>query len=655
MKKAQKYTISVTACTPEEQKYSPVQRFGLIVEEKTEHSNNYTEIHYFTVRNKSTAEFNGVLHFELFFESTNPRYFMPAFLYNRNRGDAPSYYDRSGFTAAFPKLGKDDNQKNVSNYWMVRADRLSHPVSIVHTGDEILGISAEPYDYIKHAFRGFSCKMEQGRGSIGYTIGYENAPYVYVDLKTMDLADKCQVTLKPEEEISVKVITYCIKSTDPGDINVIIRDVYRRFHENPRQISSISEAAEAISNAIFRDAYAEKIRNYSTRVFLKSGKAVQEPLASISWTGGVETAVPLLLCAARLGRQDMRNQAVSVVKNIVEHSLNQSSGLPYDAYDGMKWNVKGWWDDCLSQSGHSSYLVGQALYYIVKAYEIEKDFFQVKHSHWLEFVKKCLEKVQSTQNDEGTVPYLWSENEGAALDYDGMAGCWCIAAALYYERITADNIFLENSKRGLLYYYEQHVKQMECYGTPHDTYKAVDSEGVLAFIKSARYLHEITEEAMWLNMLRAGLEYEFTFKFCWNPPVEFDPLKRLGWSCCGGSVTSTCNPHIHPMSNNIMDEMYYYWKLSGDSYILSRLKDAKDWALQTYSMYDGEYDYGRKGWMSERFCYCQGLLTEQYEDGSKCSTWRCFLPWGASNILEGLCGKSWENQQIFIDDKKEQI
>jgi len=45
------------------------------------------------------------------------------------------------------------------------------------------------------------------------------------------------------------------------------------------------------------------------------------------------------------------------------------------------------------------------------------------------------------------------------------------------------------------------------------------------------------------------------------------------------------------------------------------------WGCQTYNYYDGEYDYGKKGWMSERYCYSQGLLTEKYEDGSPASTW----------------------------------
>lgn len=66
--------------------------------------------------------------------------------------------------------------------------------------------------------------------------------------------------------------------------------------------------------------------------------------------------------------------------------------------------------------------------------------------------------------------------------------------------------------------------------------------------------------------------------------------------------------------------------------------------MQTYNSFDGEMDFGLKGWMTERFCHSEGLLIEKYPDGSKSSAWFAFLPWGASNVLEGMCGELWESQ-----------
>ena len=47
------------------------------------------------------------------------------------------------------------------------------------------------------------------------------------------------------------------------------------------------------------------------------------------------------------------------------------------------------------------------------------------------------------------------------------------------------------------------------------------------------------------------------------------------------------------------------------------------------------------GWMSERFCHSEGLLTETYPDGSPASTWFALMPWACGCILEGLAGEYW--------------
>lgn len=56
------------------------------------------------------------------------------------------------------------------------------------------------------------------------------------------------------------------------------------------------------------------------------------------------------------------------------------------------------------------------------------------------------------------------------------------------------------------------------------------------------------------------------------------------------------------------------------------MEDTIGWGLQTFNTFDGEYGYGRVGWMSERFCFCEGLLTERYPDGEPASTWFALMP-----------------------------
>lgn len=159
---------------------------------------------------------------------------------------------------------------------------------------------------------------------------------------------------------------------------------------------------------------------------------------------------------------------------------------------------------------------------------------------------------------------------------------------------------------------------------------------ILTGLLSVRCLHEITGNPKYLDHLDAGLRYEFTFKFCYNGRISIPPLSTIGWSSCGGSITSVANPHIHPMSSTIVAEMKYLYEKTGSKYIKNRLNDTILWGCQTYNTFDGEYGYGRVGWMSERFCYSQGLVTEKYEDGSPASTWFALMPWASMSVLEGL-------------------
>jgi len=187
------------------------------------------------------------------------------------------------------------------------------------------------------------------------------------------------------------------------------------------------------------------------------------------------------------------------------------------------------------------------------------------------------------------------------------------------------------------------VRRQECYGGPLDIDKQIDSEGILAYIRAVRRLHAITGEETLLDHLRDAFYYEFTFKFCYNSPVKVPPLSTTGWCSCGGSITSVTNPHIHPMSSSVVDEMLYYLSCREDAYIRSRLQDTILWSCQNHNAFDGELGYGKTGWMSERYCHCEGLMTERFADGSPASTWFALMPWACGSILEGLTGDAWES------------
>lgn len=610
-----------------------------------------------SISNHNDTKWSGVIHLELPFAKKNPRFFLPAFLYGRNRGEAPQ-----NVPCQFPRLREGNPSRPSSPWWMVRSDRLSHPTALVYDSGKVYGLCASPYHIHSdgkkqpwnpgtegpfYQYNGFSCSLD--KGTIGYTLGYENAPLLFINAYRIKeraaLADNC-FELEAGETIEVSLHIFEYDAESELGINAAIRQIYYRFHQNPRKVSSIESAVRDLSRAVYEDAWLPEERNYSCQVFedKETGSYRYNKILSISWTSGLSAATPMLMAALRIGDESIRQQAIDCISNIVENSINPASGLPYDAYENGKWCVNGWWYDVVPTPGHSSYLSGQAVFYILKAYEYEKRFKGLRHNDWLSFVEKILVKFENEKNTDGEYPYIFSEKTGAGIEYDSFGGAWCMAALAYYSHLTGDKTHLESLRKSEKHYYEAYIRHMECYGTPLDTFKAIDSEGILAYIKAVRFIHTLTGDNIYLEHMKDAMDYEFSFKFCYNSPVKLPPLAKVGWSSCGGSVTSVANPHIHPMSSNIIDELLYCAENTKDDYIRDRMLDTVGWSCQTYNTFDGEYDFGKKGWMSERFCHSEGLVYETYSDGSLATTWFCLMPWAVGSILDGLSGDYWDKK-----------
>lgn len=499
-----------------------------------------------------------------------------------------------------------------------------------------------------YRFSGFSCSTQNdGTAGVGYTLGYENAPLLFIQtanvVERQPLSDTNCFSIMKGEKVSFVVRIYDYSVEDVTGIHEAIKDVYRLYHQSPRRISGmdIKKATGYLACAIKDYAWLEQDGMYSGFVYDRD-RIEYNKLGSLSWTNGLAVAVPMICAANRMNDSKMRKQALTLIENIIKNSYNEKSHLLYDAVQDGVWSVKGWWYSGMHSGGHSSYLNGQAVYYILKAYESEKIIKKVVHDDWIEFIKPVIDVFERIKNTDHEYPFSMSEETGAGIEYDSMGGAWCLAAIALYIQITGDETYLNGIVESEQHYHEKFVSKVICYGGPLDTDKAVDNEGILAYVRAVKALHIITGNQMYIEHLKQGLYYEVTFKLGYNTPVQVKPLKEIGWSSCGGSITSVANPHIHPMSNTIIDEMYYYVNLTEDDYMRSRLDDTVAWGMQTFNTYDGEYGYGYVGWMSERFCFCEGLVVEKYPDGVPAGTWFALMPWAGASIIEGFTGDYWD-------------
>lgn len=564
-----------------------------------------------------------------------------------------------------------------SSWWMIRGDRLSNPCALAVTRSRVVGVVSSPYlvdrgdgmlvgheacdelPFVQYA--GFSCMLPtpgivpcDDHASVGVTIGYENAPWLFVsstDIRERPDSAEGPITLAPGGAAIMRLDVVDAPARDERAIIPVLETVYRRFHEPPRQVGAPARAIRDIAVAVDRDAWLEDEHMYAGFVFdhhspgdeIIEGKPyMYRRLGSSSWTNGMASAVPMLASAWRLGDDAMRRHALDGIEHIIQHCINPTNGLPYTAVEHERWSNRGWWFDGLSNPGHSGYLVGQTMYSALRAWQIERRFGGIDHSDWLKIIGNVIPRLAAGRNAVGEYPFVFDEMDGSGAEYESFGGVWCLAASAYWALLTGDHSDLDGMLLSERHYHNRYVAHMECYGAPLDTSKAVDSEGILGYIKAVGCLYAITGDAMYLDRMREAFAYECSFRFCWNSPVGVPPLNEVGWSSCGGSVTSTSNAHIHPMSSVAIEDMVYYLRYRNDTYIASRLCDAVGWSCQTYNLKDGEYGYGRVGWMSERFCHCQGFLDERYPDGSLCSTWRCLMPWTAGAILDGLTGLYWD-------------
>ena len=648
---------------PEE--YLPPATFSLHTEARFPASSGMGQAE---IRITAGSGFEGVIRIALCDESPDPsaRFFLPGFMYGTNRGDAPLVVD-----SKTPRL-RTEGGFPASPWWMVRSDRLSHPCAMMFRNGRITGLSASPY-YIRtdrgreewrpgrsgsfDQYAGFGCSLTDHE--VWYTLGYENAPWMFVDshhiLPRKPLGDNC-FRISPGETVTVNLYCFDLPAEDEREIHSVLKQVYSLWHEPPRRQSTVYETVRDIASAVAADAWIPEARCYSGFVFDRGTHCEYRLLPSIAWTNGLAAAVPMLLSSHRLQNEVMRAQALDCINHIVTTCINSRNGLPFLAEQDGRWSNRGWWYDRQPVPGHAAYLVGQSVYLILKAYECEKTY-GTEHEDWIAFSRRVIARTEQSRSSDGEYPYIFSEQTGAGLEYDSFSGAWCMAAAALYCRLTGERAWLPGLLKSEAWYHDTYVRHEECYGGPLDIDKNTDSEGILSYIRAVRELHAAlhrdepscsgSQKAL-LDHLRDALYYEFTFKFCYNSPVKVPPLSTAGWSSCGGSITSVTNPHIHPMSSSVMDEMAYYLRFRDDAYVRKRLEDTLLWSCQCHNTRDGEYGYGKTGWMSERFCHCEGLLTETWPDGSPASTWFALMPWACGSILEGLTGEAWRDDRAKI-------
>lgn len=531
--------------------------------------------------------------------------------------------------------------RNRAPLWEFRADRASHPVSILCCDTGAVGMWIDPYSSNPEGEDGYirNGVLAELPDTIGVSIGYGNDPLTFND-KTYFIPS----TSDHFRKASAKVTLFARRGHHRGEAHSIIRCIYDHTREKPVHKKTPSEALHALAKAFIEVNWSEDLQQYTNRRYDPTTKTFKpwRAIVEIGWTGGSMMAYPFELAKRlfpdlafpRSGQQilDQICSGCRQVSGFIEDTtLNRFTRNIPDGWN--KSTINGWWSGFIpiTQDNHCAYTQGHAAYYLLRSAMLDPD----RHANWVRVAQHVLETAISLQRDDGAFGYVFSSQEKRVVDYEGFAGCWFAAALPLLYRLTGNKKYLESAEQAT-HYYHQFVQHLSAWGSPMDTCKSVDSEGNLAFIRATRHLHELNGSDTYLNMLRDGAHYEYLWRYGFRTRPEAPPLKNSFWNSCGGSITSVSNPHMHPMSVIATSDLKYLGTVTSDPYHLQRAEDGLAWLMCTMELYPESTGYGRYGVLSERTCPSDGLLSERYADGTPASTWWSYNAWAAACAMEAL-------------------
>ena len=531
-----------------------------------------------------------------------------------------------------------------SPYWEFRADRAAIPLSALCCRRGVAAISVVPYS------------EEQGKGekglirngifaalpdSFGVTLGYTNDPVTFLNRSVPTAA-----TGNRGRKACATGRIYVETGKGRPGIHAIVRRDYERVHVRPEYTRSFRQAAEAMLDTFCCLNYDSQAGEYTNRKCQPCENTELEPwrnVVEIGWTGGAILGFPLVMSRYLLGdyAEGRLSQAMSgedMLDRIVA-GYRKESGFFNDLYapvnDTSDYRLNGWWTYYgLCRDCHCAYTQGSAVYYILKTISFLKERGISWKAEWLEGCKNVLDTVISLQREDGAFGYTYSAEERKVLDWEGFAGCWFVPGLVYLARLTGDASYVEKARKAHAYY-RNFVINLDCYGAPMDTWKAVDQEGNLSFLHGSRMLYEYTGEEEFLEDMKYSAGYEFLWRYSYPTRPEHPPV-NAGWNACGGSVTSVSNPHIHPMGVLADEDLLFLGQVTGDSYYTERALDSIAWMMQTLELYPDRTGYGQYGVLSERWCPSDGLVTERYDNGEAYNSWFSYNLWAAANVFEAV-------------------
>lgn len=556
-----------------------------------------------------------------------PFFLVPGYLYNTN--------NQAISDGKFPQLAhKSSPGIPESSVFFFRSDRSSHSAVMVIYDGWILALCAPegirlPPD--RFFYNGLAIDTSQKEMDTLYlTLGYKNFPARYNGNCSPRIAPRWEdgpnygfIRGKANDVLTLESVIYVAPASDLFAYEKADRVFYYFLRQEPMRRTSPSEAVRLISDALVQDAVTTASGLF--RVIDGSDEC------DIGWTGGMMIAYPLLRAGNIYEEPRWRTVAIAAIDTLCRDGFNSRANMFYDCFKGGKWTTRGWWTHWTGGE-HLAYTNGQAAYFILRSYQELTPEEKARKRFWLDAAEKILRQAIRYQLADGSFPGSFSSEDGSPVDIEGFGSCWFLPSCVLMYQISGKEEFLRAAIRAEEFYFDW-LATLEPWGTPLDAEKSVDMEGNLALCIAERHLHEATGNPVYLEHLERSIHFDFSWKWAYNTFLENEPLRGLNWRSIGSNSASTCNIHLHPMSNVILAEIWYAYKKTGDMYYLDRLRDSFYLGLGCVNLKDGEFEFGKIGWVTEQFLHTDALQGGTPADGG---VWKRYLPWAAAAILSSL-------------------
>jgi hypothetical protein len=558
---------------------------------------------------------------------TQPCFLVPGYIYNTN--------NQAISEGQFPQLAYGSSVGiPESSVFFFRSDRSSHcAVMAMHDG-WIVGLCSQEGIRLspdRFSYNGLGIDSSQKESDALYlTVGYKNFPARYNGNCSPHIAPRWEkgpeygyIRAHAGDVITVESVIYAARASDLFAYENADRAFYYFLRQEPMRRTTRAEAVRLISDALVSDAVSTPSDLF--RVIDGSEEC------DIGWTGGMMIAYPLLRAGKMYGQKSWSAAAIAAIDALCRDGFNARANMFYDCFKEGEWTTRGWWT-YWTGGEHLAYTNGQAVYFILRSYrELGPEERAQKH-FWLVAAEKVLRQAIRQQREDGSFAGSFSSQDGSAVDLPGFGSCWFVPACVLMYELSGEKEFLDAAIRAEKFYFEW-LATLEPWGTPLDAEGSVDMEGNLALCIAERHLHEATGNSLYLDHLERSINFDFSWKWAYNTYLESNPLRGLEWRSIGGNSASTCNIHLHPMSNMILGEIWYAYKKTGDTYYLDRLRDSFYFGLGCVNLEDGEFGFGKKGWVTEQFLHTDALQGGTSADGG---VWERYLPWAAAAILTSL-------------------